>query len=148
MKKWSHSHNHLLNPILAEVKKMPVGVNTTIELQNTKILPIIPAHLLVEIYLTRCHYCYTLRSIAVLTPYGQFLDCANIAFGERITVCNMFRGGSILESLPAFVFKAMIMNLHDLYYKIRRPLSMGLLFTEPHIFHTTDHCDDNRATKL
>jgi len=55
---------------------------------------------------------------------------------------------SILKSLPAFVFKAMIVNLHDLYYKIRRPLSMGLLFTEPHLFHTTDDCCDSSAMKL
>ena len=42
----------------------------------------------------------------------------------------------------------MITNLHDLYSKIRRPLSMGLLFTEPHLFHTTDHCGDSIAMKL
>jgi len=55
---------------------------------------------------------------------------------------------SILKSLPAFVFKVMIMNLNDFYYKIRSPLSMGLLFTEPHLFHATDHCGDSNAMKL
>jgi hypothetical protein len=48
-------HNHSLNPTLAEVKKLPFDVNTTVELQIIKknLLPTIPARLVVGTYPAR-----------------------------------------------------------------------------------------------
>ena len=53
----------------------------------------VPVHLLVEMYPARCHYLSDvvvifLSSIIVLTPNGQFLDCAAVAF------CGQFVTGS------------------------------------------------------
>jgi hypothetical protein len=76
-----------LNTLLVQLKKLPIGVNTTVELKsiitssdNTgtllsqNIARYMPLLLVVVITF--------LSSIFVSTLHGKFLDCANTAFSE------------------------------------------------------------------
>jgi len=81
-----------LQAILAQLKKLQFAANTTIELNNITNTPNNTSTLLSQ-NTPRCVPLLSnvvvifLRTIAVLTPNWQFLDCASIAVSERI----MFR---------------------------------------------------------
>jgi hypothetical protein len=73
-----------LNAILTGLKNCPFPVNTTIELKNRPNTSDNTGTLVGQKYPTGCQYVFDtfLSSISVLTPNGQFLDCAIIAFIE------------------------------------------------------------------
>ena len=77
-----------LNAIVAQPKKFPFGVNTTIELKNMTYKSDCNGIWLDTFELTRVLILSDiavvfLSSVVILTPNGQFLDCASTAFSER-----------------------------------------------------------------
>jgi hypothetical protein len=83
--------NRSPNTVVTQHKNCHLEIILRLSPKTLQLNPTIPAHLLVEIYTAnvatvRCNWSYFLsKSCVILTPKGQFLDCATSGFSERNT---------------------------------------------------------------
>jgi hypothetical protein len=78
-------------------QKLPFGVNITIELKNIinksdNTGTLLSRNVSRWMPLLSDVFVILLSSIVVLTPNGQFLECANLAFSERYNVYGSTQG--------------------------------------------------------